>query len=293
MNELINFESHIPYYIQLMDILKEKVQQKDWVPGDQIPGEQDLCKLYRVSRTVVRQALRELELEGVIRRRKGKGTFISPLKISEELVQKLTGFYQDMVERGLKPVTKVLHQNVSPSNEKVAHFLNIEPGEKVIDIQRLRFIDDEPIQLVTTYIPFEISPALASVDLTNRSLYEYLEKECDVFIAKGRRYIEAVLANDSEAALLGIERGAPLLMLDSISFSESGQPVEYYHALHRGDRSRFEVELLRLRESETKTVELGSNFSGARLRESETKTVELGSNFSGAPKILSKDDVSS
>jgi GntR family transcriptional regulator len=271
MNEKINFESHVPYYIQLMEILKEKVQLGNWVPGDQIPGEQDLCEIYRVSRTVVRQALRELELEGVILRRKGKGTFISQPKISEGLVQKLTGFYQDMVERGLKPGTKVLHQNISPSTEKVARFLNIEPGEKVIDIQRLRFINEEPIQLVTTYLPFEICPALASVDLTNRSLYEFLENECGVFIAKGRRYIEAVLANETEAALLGIEHGAPLLMLDSISYSENGQPIEYYHAVHRGDRSRFEVELL-------------------RLRESNIKTVELGPNFSSAPEFLSKDD---
>ena len=59
-----------------MRILKEKVQLGTCVPGDQIPGEQELCALYRVSRTVVRQALRELELEGVINRRKGKGTFI-------------------------------------------------------------------------------------------------------------------------------------------------------------------------------------------------------------------------
>jgi GntR family transcriptional regulator len=263
MKELIDFESHIPYYIQLMDILKEKVQQKNWLPGDQIPGEQILCELYGVSRTVVRQTLGELELEGVISRRKGKGTFIALPKINEGLVQKLTGFYQDMVERGLKPATKVLHQNVSPSSEKVAQFLNIQPGEKVIDIQRLRFINEEPILLVTTYIPFEVCPALASVDLTNRSLYEYLEKECGVFITRGRRYIEAVLANDTEAGLLGIERGAPLMMLDSISFSENGQPVEYYHALHRGDRSRFEVELFRLRETDTKSAELGADFLAA------------------------------
>jgi GntR family transcriptional regulator len=248
MNERINFESYIPYYIQLMAILREKVQLGIWVPGDQIPGEQELCGLYRISRTVVRQALRELELEGVVNRRKGKGTFISLPKISEGLVQKLTGFYQDMVERGLKPVTKVLHQNVTPANEKVARFLNCKPGEEVIDILRLRFINSEPIQLVTTYIPFVICPALATADLTNRSLYEFLETECGVFIAKGRRYIEAILANENEAELLSIERGAPLLMLDSISYSESGLAIEYYHALHRGDRSRFEVELLRLRE---------------------------------------------
>jgi GntR family transcriptional regulator len=250
----INFDSHIPYYIQLMDILKEKILQKQWVAGEQIPCEQELCETYGVSRTVVRQALRELELEGVINRRKGKGTFISEPKISEGLIQKLTGFYQDMVERGLNPVTRVLHQNVVRANEQVAQFLSIPVGTEVVDIERLRFIDDEPIQLVTTYIPYQIYPPLATVDLTNRSLYEFLEKEGGIFLTRGRRYIEAVLASASEAALLGIERGAPLLMLDSVSFTENNLPIEYYHALHRGDRSRFEVDLVRMREPLQKSL---------------------------------------
>lgn len=254
MDGKIDFNSHLPYYIQLIDILRENVQSGQWAAGDQIPGEQELCELYDVSRTVVRQALRELELDGVITRRKGKGTFISPPKISEGLVQKLTGFYQDMIERGLRPATKVLHQNVVPATEKVARFLTISPGEKVVDLLRLRSLNDEPIQLVTSYIPLQVCPGLATVDLANRSLYEFMETECGVFIAKGRRFIEAVLANETEAALLGIERGAPLLMLDSICFSESGQVIEYYHALHRGDRSRFEVELLRTHESDARAL---------------------------------------
>jgi len=244
-SQQINFESHIPYYIQLMDILKAQIQEKKWLPGEQIPGEQELCTIYNISRTVVRQALLELELDGVINRRKGKGTFIAEPKIIEGLVQNLTGFYQDMVEKGLKPVTRVMHQVVVPASEKVAAYLNIDPGVEVIDIQRLRFINDEPIQLVTTYIPYHIFPPLATVDLTDRSLYAFLEKEGGIFIARGRRYIEAVLANETEAELLDIERGAPLLMLDSVSFDDSGQPIEYYHAVHRGDRSRFEVELVR------------------------------------------------
>ncbi len=245
----INFSSHIPYYIQLMDLLKDQIQNKKWAPGEQIPGEQELCDLYGVSRTVVRQALRELELSGVITRRKGKGTFIAEPKINEGLIQKLTGFYQDMVERGLKPVTRVLHQRIAPANEKVAEFLDIPLGTLVVDMQRLRFINDEPIVVVTTYIPLDVYPPLATVDLTNRSLYDFLEKEGGIFITRGRRYIEAVLANENEAALLEVEPGAPLMMLDSVSYTESGQPIEYYHALHRGDRSRFEVDLVRQHDS--------------------------------------------
>jgi GntR family transcriptional regulator len=256
--ETINFESHIPYYLQLMEVLKGQILQKKWGPGEQIPGEKDLCETYGVSRTVVRQALGELELEGVITRRKGKGTFISEPKISEGLIQKLTGFYQDMIERGLKPVTKVLHQRITPADEKVAKFLNILPGTQVVDIQRLRYINDEPIQLVTTYIPYAIFPPVATIDLTNRSLYEYLETEGGITLSRGRRYIEAVLASENEAMLLDIERGAPLLMLDSVSYTENEIAFEYYHALHRGDRSRFEVDLIR--SSATKPAN-GSTFS--------------------------------
>lgn len=251
----LNFDSHIPYYLQLMDLLKEQIQEKSWLPGEQIPGEQDLCDRYGISRTVVRQALRELEFEGTIVRRKGKGTFVAEPKINEGLIQKLTGFYQDMVERGLKPVTQVIHQNVVPANEKVARYLNVTPGTSVIDIQRLRFINNEPIQLVTTFIPFSACPQLANADITDCSLYEYLRSECGIVLARGVRHLEAVAANETEAMLLGIERNSPLMMIDSVSFVESGQAVEYYHALHRGDRSRFEVNLVRLSETMQNKVE--------------------------------------
>jgi GntR family transcriptional regulator len=250
----LNFDSHIPYYLQLIDLLREQILQKTWLPGEQIPGEQDLCERYGISRTVVRQALRELEFDGAIVRRKGKGTFVAEPKINEGLIQKLTGFYQDMVERGLKPVTQVLHQKIVPANEKVAKYLNVPVGTEVVDIQRLRFINGEPIQLVTTFIPYSVCPQLATADISDCSLYEFIRKECGVTLARGLRYIEAVAANETEAMLLGIERASPLMMIDSVSFTENGQAVEYYHALHRGDRSRFEVELVRLPEPvQTKT----------------------------------------
>ena len=253
MNDKIDFDNHIPYYIQLMEILKTKIDNKEWNPGDRIPGENELCETYQISRTVVRQALKELEIAGTINRRKGKGTFIAPPKISEGLIQKVTGFYQDMTERGLNPLTKVLHNKVIPCSEKVARFLEIDPGTQVIDVQRLRFVNGEPIQLVTTYVPYAICPALATSDLTDKSLYGFLEKESGILIAMSRRYIEAVPANENEAALLEINRGVPLIMLDSISYTSDGKPVEYYHALHRGDRSRFEVELLAFHDSEKKS----------------------------------------
>jgi GntR family transcriptional regulator len=242
----IDFSSYIPYYAQLIRLIKDRVNSGIWKPGDQIPGEPELCEQYHISRTVVRQALRELEIEGLVIRRKGRGTYIAPPKLNESLVQKLTGFYEDMVARGHVPVTVTLKHALEPAGEKVAQWLEIAPGVPVIEIQRLRLIDDAPFQLVTSYLPYDLCPQLEHVDLTNRSLYQFLEQDCGLWIARGRRFIEAVAASESEAQLLEIERGAPLVMLDSVSFLENGRPVEYFHAVHRGDRARFEVELVRV-----------------------------------------------
>jgi GntR family transcriptional regulator len=253
----IDFNSNIPYYVQLIVLIKSMIESRIWKPGAKIPGELELCDTYGVSRTVVRQALRELELEGLLTARKGKGTFVTEPKINESLAQKLTGFYEDMVERGLNPVTEVLHHRVIPCPENIADRLQIAPGAQIIDIQRIRSVADAPIQLVTSYLPYSLCPKLAAVDLTNRSLYQFLESECGLFIVRGRRFIEAVAANEMEARLLLVERGSPLVMLDSISYLEDGTPVEYYHAVHRGDRSRFEVELVRSRDR-SRTLETGN-----------------------------------
>jgi GntR family transcriptional regulator len=249
LKKSVDFDSNIPYYIQLIEALKTMIASSQWKPGDQIPSEPKLCESYGVSRTVVRQALREIELAGLIVRRKGKGTFVAEPKISESLAQKLTGFYQDMVERGHQPVTQVLHQNVVPAAQKEAGFLGIEPGAPVIDIERLRFVEGEPIVLVHSYLPHALCPPLADADLTNQSLYAFIEQFSGLVIAYGRRSIEAVGANEREARLLQVKIGSPLILLDSVSFLEDGTPIEYYHAVHRGDRSRFEVELVRIRET--------------------------------------------
>jgi len=246
-NTLIDFKSNIPYYIQLVGLLKEQIDKEAWKPGDRIPSEPELCATYGVSRTVVRQALLQLELEGLIIRRKGRGTFVTERKINESLVQKLTGFYHDMVDRGLKPVTKVLIHEVQPATPKIAQHLGIQPGASVFCIERLRYVDDVPIVLVKTYIPYELCPRLADYDLSNKSLYEVLEKEFNLVISHGRRTVEAVPANEREAQLLMVDDCDPLLLLNSVTYLEDGTPLEYYHAVHRGDRSRFEVELLRVR----------------------------------------------
>lgn len=246
LNQKIDRNSFTPFYIQVIDSLSEYIEDNEFPPGHQLPGEAELCRFFDVSRTVIRQALQELQYKGLIYREKGRGTFVSKPKIHESLFQELTGFYQDMVAKGHQPRSDVLKQEKVSASSKVAAYLGLEVNSPVIQIDRLRYVNHEPIVLVTTYLPLDLCPELLEVNLTNQSLYAYLEKEHGLQIARGKRFLEAVIANQLEAELLKVDIGSPLILLNSVSYLQDGTPIEYFHALHRGDRSRFETELVRV-----------------------------------------------
>lgn len=246
----IDRTSPIPYYAQVAQILHERIKGGTWKTGDRLPSEAELCQMFNVSRPVIRQALRELMTGGLVIRHKGRGTFVAPPKIREGLFQRLGGFYQDMVDKGYTPVTRVLKQEVVPANLKVASQLRIDQGTPVVEIERVRSIEDEPIVWVVTFIPYSLCPALVNADLSRQSLYALLENQYGLVIARGRRTLEAVAAQEYEARLLKVAVGSPLVSLNSVSYLSDGTPLEYYHALHRGDRSQFEVELIRIREQD-------------------------------------------
>jgi GntR family transcriptional regulator len=79
--------------------------------------------------------------------------------------------------------------------------------------------------------------------LTHQSLYALLQEGCNLTIARGRRILQSVQANEHQATLLKIRKSSPLIVLDSVSYLDNGMPIEYYKAFHRSDRLRFEVNL--------------------------------------------------
>ncbi|QAY63123.1 GntR family transcriptional regulator [Xylanimonas allomyrinae] len=245
MSERIDRSSPLPFYFQLKEGIRASITDRGLRPGDRIEGDHELCALYGVSRTVVRQALAELETEGVIERVKGRGTFVAQPKTSEGLVQSLTGLFEDVAARGGHLRSAVRRVDLVPADERVADELGLQHGEPVIEIERLRFVDEEPWVLTVTHIPQALAPGLVHDDLTETSLYAILETKYGVTLAHGRRTVEAVAAKSSIAASLGVPEGAPVLLLRSVSFDADGRPVESFVAYHRGDRSRFEVELAR------------------------------------------------
>ena len=239
----IDRASPVPYYHQLRELLEAQIAGGELPVDAQLPGEHALCESYGVSRTVVRQALSDLEASGLVVRRKGKGTFVAAPKTAEGLVQSLGGLFDDVQARGQELYSRVLRLDRCTPHPAIADLLDLAPGEEIVQLERIRYVDGEPWVFTTTHLPLALAEPLLGMDMTRRSLYRTLEDDLGLRLQTARRTVEAARAGETLARHLGIGEGAPVLLLKSLTLLDDGRPVEYFVAWHRGDRSRFEVAL--------------------------------------------------
>jgi len=232
----------IPYHYQLRELLRSHIVTGQWRVGDRLPAERELCEAFGLSRTTVREAIESLVSDGLLRREKGKGTFVAEPKIMEGLLGNPIGFTDAMAEQGYQVETKVLRFEVVTAPADLASELRLTPDEPVTVLERLRFVLGLPILVVTSYLPERLCPGLVGEDFTHRSLYHLLRDKYYYRIARAKRVMEAVAAAEPEVSLLGIKPGAPLMLIRSTAYLEDGTPLEYFVSRHRGDRTQFIVE---------------------------------------------------
>jgi GntR family transcriptional regulator len=237
----INTRSYVPYYEQLKQILIADVQRRK--EGDLLPSESDLCRTYSVSRTVVRQALDEMERDGLVLKVKGKGTFVTGRKLNTSFVQHSLGFYDSMVNAGHSVKSRVLALEVTGCSASLAGALDLNIGDEVIRFDRVRSIDDRPVLVVRTTLPSRMFPGFTDLDMTDRSLYQVMRDEYGVRPASGRRSIEAAALSAEDARHLAAPAGLPALRIESVTKAADGKAFEYYSAIYRGDCFKFELEI--------------------------------------------------
>lgn len=248
----IDRQSAAPMYDQLKQLIVDGIARDKLGPGDLLPGEHRMCEQYGISRTVVRQALAQLEHEGVVERVKGKGTFVARPKTAESLVHTLAGLFEEVERRGGHVHSEILRHERVPANADVAAALQLTPGETVVALERLRSIDGEPWSLTTTWMPEDVGAITFESEMAETSLYAILAAQ-GWRAVRGLRSAEATVASPEQSRLLHLSPGNALLLLRSTSFDEQDRPIEHFVAFHRGDRSRFEFEL-RASESTTELV---------------------------------------
>jgi len=239
----INHSSPIPLYHQIKDILVKRIVDKVWGPGDLIPTEQELMKEFDVSRTTIRQAITSMVHDGLLEKKQGKGTTVKYQKLVGSL-GRLTGFAEEVMEKGLMPHSKLLRTEFRDDLFIEKAKLNLNDEDKILVIDRIRFVNDLPIALERTCWPEEIGEILLKHDLNNAKFYQILE-ENGVMLKKANEKISAVNATLHDADLLGISGGQALLEMTRLSYGINDKPIEYAKTKYRSDQYQYQVELTR------------------------------------------------
>lgn len=235
----------VPLYHQLKQVLLTSIKNKEFGPETLLPTEVALMEQYEISRITVRRAMAELEQDGHIYRRPGRGTFVSEPKISRGLTT-LTSFAEDIKEKGLTPSSKLLDFRQEPASLHVARKLDVKVGTPICFIQRLRLDDQQPIAINLSYLRLPSQITIIDQELEEiGSLWALLESK-GIVLADANRTIEAILADQTYAELLQVQIGAPLLLIDGVVYDESRVPVEYHQVINRGDRYQYTLHLKRL-----------------------------------------------
>ena len=225
-------------YAQIKDILRTRILDGTYGPLSQMPSEHALCAMFGVSRITVRQALGDLQKEGLIFKLHGKGTFVSKPKAFQN-VSSLQGFAEAMSSMGYEIVNRLRGVRTVEADQRVAARLGLEANASVTEINRVRLLNREPVSLEITWLPHELGARVANADLVTRDIFLILENDCNVPLGHADIAIDAVLADDDLVDALGVEEGSPVLRVDRLTHDAAGKPIDYEHLYFRGDAFQY------------------------------------------------------
>lgn len=235
--EPLDKNSFIPLYFQIQDRLLKQIQSGQLQAGDLLPGEEDLCRLYGVSRMTARQSLQALKHQGLVRSEKGRGTFVIQPKVEKQIAH-LSGFSAEMRSLGMKPSSRILEQATKAASPEIALRLGVSPGLPLLELYRLRLADALPLAIEQVWLSLAEFPGIEKIDFTRNSLYETLRERYGIRVGSADEIIEARTPTQREAKLLEMSPRLSLLVISRTVRTVQGKPVEASLSLYRGDRYR-------------------------------------------------------
>jgi DNA-binding GntR family transcriptional regulator len=237
---LLDKSGFIPLYYQIQRALMEKINSGELSTGDSLASEEELARVYKVSRMTARQALHGLKTSGFAFSQKGRGTFVTRPKLEKNIMH-LRGFTEDMKHLGMVPSSKLLEQTAVKATEELAEKLKLEPEEMVMRLRRLRLADGIPMALEESHVPLRQFPGLHKINFAKQSLYFVLRENFGVRVAWADEVIEALPASREESELLTIPKRASILSISRIIMTTEEIPIEVACSRYRGDRYKASI----------------------------------------------------
>src|SRR5215831_18035036 len=232
---VLDNSSFVPYYQQIVDRVRSLVEKKVLREGETFYSEGDISRALGISKMPVRQAFQKLRAEGLLVIAKGKRPVIGSGRVPWNF-QQLRGFSEEMRRRGLVPSAKLLSMHLLEPDIEVAQALKLTPGERVFCARRLRFVNGEPVAIVTSYLPARIFSGIDKQDLENQSLYHVFEHTYQRKLQWAEELIGATVAGEEEARVLAAQPGSPILVIKETTYDIENIAIEYSISLLHGDR---------------------------------------------------------
>lgn len=229
-----------PIYMQIHDQLKEEIEAGKWAIGDRLPPERELADVFHVSRMTLRQAIQTLVDEGIIERRVGSGTYVARQKVQEKM-SGVTSFSEIIRSQGKVPSSKTVAFYVTHPSRSEQEKLSLNPQQKILRMERIRYADDVPICYEVASIPYDLIQHFTKKEIT-QSFYQVLETKGKVKPGHATQTITALCASDKVADYLEIKKNSALLRLRQISYLTTGEPFEYVRSQYVGSRFEFVLE---------------------------------------------------
>ncbi|MDO5728341.1 MAG: GntR family transcriptional regulator [Actinomycetaceae bacterium] len=228
LNVTIERHSSTPLYQQIAEPLEQAIIAGEVAPGELVEDEISMAKRLQVSRPTARRALQELVNRGLLTRRRGVGTRVTPSQIHRPL--ELSSLNDDLIKAGFTPTTRVLSYEIIEAGPLEAKLLNLSEGDGVLLTTRLRSIDGQPLAILTNHLPLELAPEWA--ELQRDGLYDCFANR-GIKIASATQVIGARSATSREAELLDEDSRAPLLTMERTAYTEDGKIVEVGNHVYR------------------------------------------------------------
>ena len=227
-------------YQQIKDIYKNKILSEQIKLGERIPGELEIQKEFDVSRITARQAILELEKEGMVKRGRGKGTFVIWQKGIEEELSHIMSFTEEMKSRGRVPGTLSLMVEKKIVDEEISKEFDIPIGQEMFCIKRVRTADQIRLVYFVSYFPLSTRLPLDTSEY-KESIYEMLDYSGTGMPVKIEEKISAKLPNKEICDALNISAVQPILLRERVSYNDKGELIEYTHCYYRGDLYKYTI----------------------------------------------------
>lgn len=239
-NEKYIITDESPMYLQLREVIRNKIMEGEYLPGTSIPSENELAKIYGIHRLTVRNTIDILVNEGLLLRIPGKGIFVLGEKIDTD-IDNWSMYRRSVKDKKADEKYKLLLKTKREAGPKYADIFNIDETELVYYIKRIAYAREDPISIEEIFIPANVLPELEKIDLKVFSLLEIYDFY-NIKIKEANQVLNIVTLDKKDARFLDTEPDKPVFMFQSVTIDDKGRPVDFNRSYTRGDKCNFVIQ---------------------------------------------------